>query len=372
VLNYSGESNTWKIEESIPGINTTLRSVDSILTNVNHFKKHYGGARESAIYWLHLGRNKKQGRGVISKIEKAVRKIKKLGIANSYQQEVFYYLLPYQLVQSFKKDNLTDYVSYINDIFLDKESTYNSPFLTEALKFTYGYSLRQFFMLKEHSSSESAIAESVFAFNKVDSIISKIQNPNLQQFAFLSLVDSYYHSYDSDIYLVDKNVPDELKKIAISTESLFIEEYTNYLISDIIRLSPEAPAPDFTLTSYQGDSVSLSDLRGKYVYLDFWFSRCGPCIKAMEELRSTYLSYGSDVVFVSINGYDDFELGKKIADERSFIGVKLHAGKNHPILRKYNVNYWPTYYLISPTGKILYKPTRYYEQEFDTVMKYIN
>ncbi len=369
-LNYSDEDNTWIIEEDLSGINTTLRSVDSTLADVNHLKQHYDGDRESALHWMHLGRSKNRD-GAAAKIEKAVRKIKKSDIANSYQQEIFYHLLPYQLVRRFKKDNLADYVSYINVIFLDTDLTYNLPFVAEALKFTYGYSLRQFFMLEEHYSSESAIAESAFAFNNADSVISEIQNPDLQQLAFLSLIDSYYHSHNSDISLIDKNIPEELEKITISTEELFIKEYANYLLNDIVRLSPGATAPNFTLTSYQGDSVSLSDLRGKYVYLDFWFSRCGPCIKAMEELRSTYSSYGSDIVFVSINGYDDFELGKKVADEHKFIGLKLHAGKDHPILRKYNVNYWPTYYLISPDGKILYEPTGYYEQEYERVMEYI-
>jgi len=82
--------------------------------------------------------------------------------------------------------------------------------------------------------------------------------------------------------------------------------------------------------------------------------------------------YQDKVYFVSINGFDSFELGKQIVEENGFIGIKLHAGKNHPMLVDYNVQYYPTYYLISPEGKLIYKPVDYYQKELNNVLKYLD
>ena len=47
-------------------------------------------------------------------------------------------------------------------------------------------------------------------------------------------------------------------------------------------------APDFTLKDLQGNDLSLSSLRGKYVVLDFWGSWCGWCIKGIPDMKKYY------------------------------------------------------------------------------------
>ena len=50
-------------------------------------------------------------------------------------------------------------------------------------------------------------------------------------------------------------------------------------------------APDFTLNDIDGNPLSLSSLRGKYVVLDFWGSWCVWCIKGMPEMKKYYAKY---------------------------------------------------------------------------------
>lgn len=62
------------------------------------------------------------------------------------------------------------------------------------------------------------------------------------------------------------------------------------------------PAPEFTLTTLDGDEVSLSDFRGQPVILNFWASWCGPCRVEMPDLQKTYDTHGEDgVVVLGIN-----------------------------------------------------------------------
>src|SRR5207253_2073691 len=48
------------------------------------------------------------------------------------------------------------------------------------------------------------------------------------------------------------------------------------------------PAPDFKLTSLDGSSVSLAELKGSVVVLDFWATWCGPCVMSLPHLDKLY------------------------------------------------------------------------------------
>jgi len=61
-------------------------------------------------------------------------------------------------------------------------------------------------------------------------------------------------------------------------------------------------APDFTLVSLDGESVTLSELRGSTVVLNFWASWCAPCRYEMPLLQATYEAYAADgLVVLAVN-----------------------------------------------------------------------
>jgi thiol-disulfide isomerase/thioredoxin len=62
-----------------------------------------------------------------------------------------------------------------------------------------------------------------------------------------------------------------------------------------------APASDFSLPDRSGRTVSLRDLRGRPVLIDFWATWCGPCRKTMPEVERIHRKYGANLQVLGIN-----------------------------------------------------------------------
>ena len=66
-------------------------------------------------------------------------------------------------------------------------------------------------------------------------------------------------------------------------------------------------APDFAFTSFTGENVKLSDLRGRYILLDFWATWCGPCVSAIPAMQRLHETYATDkrLVILGMNLDED-------------------------------------------------------------------
>ena len=89
--------------------------------------------------------------------------------------------------------------------------------------------------------------------------------------------------------------------------------------AQIVEVS-RAASTDFSLSATDGSQVSLSDLRGKVVLLNFWATWCPPCKAEMPDLEALYREYGSahDFVVVGVNFQEERETVEKFAREPVF------------------------------------------------------
>lgn len=115
-------------------------------------------------------------------------------------------------------------------------------------------------------------------------------------------------------------------------------------------------APAFTLNSIEGNSVALSDLKGKYLYVDIWATWCRPCLQqlpAMKELEEKYR--GQNIEFVSISVDRDADKAKwsKMVKEKEMKGLQLFAGKQTSFSGDYQISSIPKFLIIGKEGEII-------------------
>ncbi len=106
-----------------------------------------------------------------------------------------------------------------------------------------------------------------------------------------------------NIYKIYVNLGVNMKKILIIATVILALIVTGCLDGENGENGEELePAPDFTLTSIDGDTFSLSDFLGKVVVLDFMFVNCSGCITEMEHLKDVFSNYDSNkVVIITID-----------------------------------------------------------------------
>ena len=108
------------------------------------------------------------------------------------------------------------------------------------------------------------------------------------------------------------------------------------------------PASNFTLANLQGDRVTLADLKGKVVVLNFWFTACPPCIAEMPELNSLVKRYDpTKVVFLSLT-FDDGEKVKEFLKHEKFTYQHLVDGRK--VCTDYKVIGYTTHIVIDQQG----------------------
>jgi peroxiredoxin len=108
-------------------------------------------------------------------------------------------------------------------------------------------------------------------------------------------------------------------------------------------------APEFTLQNLEGHSVSLSDLYGQVVLVNFWATWCGPCVEEMPTIEARYQQGGFEVLAVDFD--EPADLVSSFMDE---LGVELPIllDPGGDIQRLYQVRGYPTSFFIDEQGII--------------------
>jgi len=153
------------------------------------------------------------------------------------------------------------------------------------------------------------------------------------------------------------------RKSAIAIAALIVVGFLGILVWGMLNKQPitglsgvtmvNRPAPDFSLTTFEGAKISMEDLRGKPVIINFWASWCPPCRIEAPLLERTWRAYKNrGLIFLGINIQDRKE------DALSYIREFDVTYPNGPdptgeITIDYGVSGLPVTFFISRKGEVV-------------------
>jgi peroxiredoxin len=122
------------------------------------------------------------------------------------------------------------------------------------------------------------------------------------------------------------------------------------------RRAREAYAPDFSVTTSEGEYISLDDLHGKVVLLDFWGTWCPPCVDSVPELRDLHKRYAKESSFVMISvSSDGIEEKWRQFIAKNQMTWPQYLDRERKVQRAFEVQKFPSYVVIDSEGIIRYR-----------------
>lgn len=177
-----------------------------------------------------------------------------------------------------------------------------------------------------------------------------VRNNNDQLFAAYMLdqeidhIDSF-EQIDSLMHLLSPSIPENGFSIRLQTKW---ETWS--------RLVPGKLVPDFTVPTPEGDSITLSSLKGRVVLIDFWASWCSLCRAANPQMVKLYDQYkGKDFVILGISLDDNARAWKDAIrkDKLTWLQGSNLVGWDDPVAGLYAVSAIPTTILIDKEGNLV-------------------
>ncbi|WP_424277251.1 TlpA family protein disulfide reductase [Eudoraea sp.] len=135
-----------------------------------------------------------------------------------------------------------------------------------------------------------------------------------------------------------------------STYGKFLEKKLAFWAS----LDNGSIAPNFNYKTIDDKQLSLDQLKGKYVLLDFWGAWCPPCREDIPELKIFYDTNKNSVEIVSIACHDKYDIWKNLVLEKEMDWIQIFNNpENEDLTKTYDINVFPSKILIDPSGKII-------------------
>jgi len=138
-----------------------------------------------------------------------------------------------------------------------------------------------------------------------------------------------------------------------TTTNVSVGRVTDYRPMETRTLEKDAPAPEFQFINSGGQTLLLSDLKGKVILLNFWSVDCPYCVKEMPLLEQVYKDWQNQgLIVLAINtGETESKVDKFLSRRGLTFNAILDPGVY--VSTVYEARYLPTTYIIDKTGNIV-------------------
>jgi thiol-disulfide isomerase/thioredoxin len=245
-----------------------------------------------------------------------------------------------------KKVRDSAYYSYLDSFNLEESKYLNMQVYRNLLQYSISIKTKKLTDIQDSYSRNSKDAY----HGALLIVLDKIKDKEVKEYMTFSMIHD-------ELRIVGVNNFEKLKAYFEKNvkDSIYNREFQK-TYSLKLMLAPGKPAPEFTCADAYSNNVSLKDLRGKLVYIDFWATWCGPCRQEAPHYRKLQKEYkGKDITFVSISIDDDKSSWlKSLQDEKpEYISLIADKGWDSEVSKAYQIHGIPTFVLIDREGRII-------------------
>ncbi|MDD2386571.1 MAG: TlpA disulfide reductase family protein [Bacteroidales bacterium] len=192
----------------------------------------------------------------------------------------------------------------------------------------------------------SATEYADFYFGKIDNLF--IEN-TVREYVYYNFIKEFISYYGAEsiveIYSVYKDM---------ATNKVQLTEL-NKIFSEYNKLAKGQASVNWSFPDIEGKIYSLSDFRGKYVYIDVWAAWCGPCIReipALESLKQKFADKNIAIIGISID--ENRADWINMLQTKNMQGTQLHAGGwNNDLCNYFKITGIPRFILLDKQGNII-------------------
>ncbi|MGL5682684.1 MAG: TlpA family protein disulfide reductase [Marinifilaceae bacterium] len=157
-----------------------------------------------------------------------------------------------------------------------------------------------------------------------------------------------------DILLQKLGAPNADQLLSLGKEALTVTNPTKVNQKTTKKLTAGELLPNATYKNQNEESVSLESLKGKYLYIDFWATWCGPCCAEIPHLKKLEEKFhGKNIEFVSISCDKDLTKWKDMVQKEQLGGIQLNVRDDRALMDAFGIRGIPYFVLVDPQGKIV-------------------
>ena len=242
----------------------------------------------------------------------------------------------------------------IQDLFLDRPVRYQNPAYMELFNEIFNDYFDRFMEKFPRRNLPVVLnREKDYAgLNKILVRDASLKNDSLRELVLLKeLYDGFYDP---------RNIRSSMLSLLDSLQTNTSIEGHRILVRDIMleitRLLPGYAPPDFALYDQDSSLVRLSDFQGEYLYLMFCNSFSYYCVKEYEYLKILQQRLQGQIKVLTILVDDSFQSMRDLLRNNPYPWTFLHFSNQPQVIDDYDIQTYPSYFLIGPEGKLIMSP----------------
>lgn len=179
---------------------------------------------------------------------------------------------------------------------------------------------------------EKEVSEA-FVLENTDNVVGAFVLSRYLRIDNYTKLDSLYRLFNPDLYASGYliNIKQKLGALSTMKEGILF--------------------PPFSIITNDGKTLELTELKGKYVVLDFWGTWCPPCIKGIPKMKEYYNKYKDRAEFIGIACNEEpVDWLNTIEKYKLNWPQTLNESKENDLAAQYNIESYPTKIIIDPNG----------------------